>query len=105
MAAPLFLQGLLDKEGVFWREVLPSYTYSELDRTVILSKASGEEAPTKKASLSIDLCVCLPHRSYRSQSPTLPARRHPTGFTGNVLGCKVRPWVPADTQITGSTVL
>ena len=27
------------QKGVFWRGVLPSYTYSELDRTVILSNA------------------------------------------------------------------
>jgi len=40
VAEPLFLQGFLSKKGVFWRGVLPSYTYSGLDRTVILSNGA-----------------------------------------------------------------
>ena len=49
MTKPRFLQGLLSKEGVFWRGVLPSYSYSELDRTVILFNALGEPRPERRS--------------------------------------------------------
>jgi len=51
MAKPRFLQGFLSKEGVFWRGVLPSYIYSAMDRTVILSNVQAEQpSPAHKAA-------------------------------------------------------
>ena len=72
---------------------VPELKRGVLDRTVILFNASGEEAPTKKASASIALCVCLPHRSYKY---TLAVYRQRSRMQSKVLGPCLYPnnWVP-----------
>jgi len=59
VAKPRFLQGLLSKKGVFWREVLPSYTYSELDRTVILSHSTNQPRNVRRCPVSLRLILSL----------------------------------------------
>jgi len=48
---------LLSKKGVFWRGVLPSYTYLELNRTVILSNAADQARGCAVLNRLLDLSL------------------------------------------------